>query len=534
MQTDERGRIDRIMSIKLLDCTLRDGGHQNRSLFGEDVIKNIIIGLDHAGVDYIEIGFLRTENVGYGYSASNSIEEFERRFCNKNHKCKYAVMIQEDQYPIYKLPDYSGGAIEMIRVSFHDYDKDEGIQYCREAIKKGYRVSVNPINIAGYTDMEVLELAAAANDMGVEVFTVVDTFGTLAKDDLTRLYMLLDNNLRENICLGFHFHDNLQMAYTLAQSVVEIASNRREIIIDGSLLGMGREPGNLCIELMMNHLNRKKASHYDVDVALDLIDQYIQEFKKKYPWGYETVYSLSAQYGLHRSYAEYLMKSQKLKTKQIRHILGQISGEYKAKYDEPYIAKLYENFVATEVDDSAFREKLRSEIGCRKVILLAPGHSLLEIGDDLQAMFRNCFLISANFIPDEIRIDYVFCSNLKRMSSIKEQIKNQKCMIGAFMRDEYPEIKNLLNTNELGRFGEVYWDNCMLMLMHLMKDVGLNEFSVAGWDGFSDRNNFYNEKMESIYNYEDENIKVIRILKDFFYNVKIKFITKSVYEKAFI
>lgn len=523
------------MSIRLLDCTLRDGGHQNGSLFGEEVINDIIMGLDCANVDYIEIGFLRTKNVGVGYAASDSIEDFESRFCTGGHQCRYAVMIQEDQYPIYKLPDYSGGPIGMIRVSFHDYDKDEGLDYCREVIKKGYHVSVNPINIAGYTDMEVLELVSAANDMGADVFTVVDTFGALTKDDLLRLYLLLDHNLRRDICMGFHFHDNLQMAYTLAQSVVEVATSSREVIIDASLLGMGREPGNLCIELMMSFLNRKQASRYNVDIALDLIDQYIQEFKKRYPWGYETVYSLSAQYRLHRSYAEYLMKKQKLGAKQIRHILGQVSDEHKARYDEAYIERLYRNFVATDVDDSHLREQLKLEIGSQAVVLLAPGHTFSEAESRLRKRIEeNSFLIAANFLPNDLEINYVFCTNLKRMNQIKGRIPWQKLMIAAFMKGEWGNNQNLLNTNELGRFGEIYWDNCMLMLMHLMKDIGIKEFSVAGWDGFSSNNNFYNDKMESVYNYEDENIKVIQILKNFFYDVHIEFITESIYEKAFL
>lgn len=523
------------MRIKLLDCTLRDGGHQNGSLFGEEVIDDIISGLGCAKVDYIEIGFLRTENVGFGYSASDSIEELEYRFCKRSHLCNYVVMIQEDQYPIHKLPDYNGGPIGMIRVSFHDYDKDEGLEYCRGIIQKGYHVSINPINIAGYTDIEVLELVSAANDMGANVFTVVDTFGSLTKDDLIRLYMLLNHNLREDIALGFHFHDNLQMAYTLAQSVVEIVSGSREIIIDASLLGMGREPGNLCIELMMNFLNRKLASNYDVDIALDLIDQYIQEFKKKYPWGYETVYSLSAQYRLHRSYAEYLMKKQKLRVKQIRHILGQISEKHKSRYDEDYVERLYRNFVATDIDDSCFREQLRFEIGCREVILLAPGHTFPNAVCELRRRIKkNSFLISANFIPDVIETNYVFCNNLKRMSQMKGRISRQKLMIAAFMKEECLEHQNLLNTNELGRFGEIYWDNCMLMLMHLMKDIGIKKFSVAGWDGFFAKNNFYDNKMESVYNYEDENRKVIHILKNYFNDVHVEFITESIYEKAFI
>ena len=389
------------MSVRLLDCTLRDGGHQNLSLFGETAISDIICGLDKSHVDYIEIGFLRTENIGLGYSADDDIKGFENRFCKNKYTGQLAVMIQEDQYPIDYLPEYSGGAIQMVRVSFHDYDRKEGFEYCRSVLAKGYRVAMNPINIAGYTDMEILDLVRNANNIGVNIFTAVDTFGALTKDDLLRIYMLLENNLRDDIAMGFHFHDNLQMAFTLAQSVVELDADRREVIIDGSLLGMGREPGNLCIELIMDHLNRTKAAHYDVDSVLDLIDQYIRGFKVKYPWGYETVYSLSAQYGLHRSYAEYLMKNQKLKTKQVRHILGQITTEYKTRYDEGYITRLYEDFVGAEIDDSGFRNRLKNEIGESKVMLIAPGHSLLQLDKGFELKYKGYFKISANF-SDEI------------------------------------------------------------------------------------------------------------------------------------
>ena len=44
--------------IKLLDCTLRDGGYVNDWKFGHDNIESIFERLVDAGVDVIEIGFL--------------------------------------------------------------------------------------------------------------------------------------------------------------------------------------------------------------------------------------------------------------------------------------------------------------------------------------------------------------------------------------------------------------------------------------------------------------------------------------------
>lgn len=44
--------------LKLLDCTLRDGGFVNDWNFGHDNIVNIFERLVSSGVDALEIGFL--------------------------------------------------------------------------------------------------------------------------------------------------------------------------------------------------------------------------------------------------------------------------------------------------------------------------------------------------------------------------------------------------------------------------------------------------------------------------------------------
>ena len=52
------------MSLKLLDCTLRDGGYVNDWNFGKENIIAIINGLVSANIDLIEVGFLN-QNVLY-------------------------------------------------------------------------------------------------------------------------------------------------------------------------------------------------------------------------------------------------------------------------------------------------------------------------------------------------------------------------------------------------------------------------------------------------------------------------------------
>lgn len=520
------------MGIKLLDCTLRDGGHLNQSKFGENTIKSIIHGLEESRIDILEIGFVRNTDVGSDYAAVNDIKDFEQRFLLEQKNVEYCVMIQEDQYEIEKLPICTG-KIKRIRVSFHDYDLDEGFDFCEAVVRKGYLCHVNPINITGYSDMELLALIQRTNKIkGISVFTLVDTFGSMTQTDLLRMLTLVQHNLNPDIAIGIHLHDNLQLAYTLGQQIITLVPYGREIIIDGSLLGMGRPPGNLCIELMMDFITKNYEKNYNVDAALDVIDDIIMPLKIKYPWGYETAYSLSAQYKLHRSYAEYLMKKQKLRTKQIRQILGMISNEKRSCYDERYIEKLYRDVIAVDIDDTEFKRDFQSRIFGKKVLLVAPGSSLKKYEKQIleYSVKDNICTISANFKCPYLEEDYIFCTNIKRMEKLEICSEPEKWILGAALKAEKYVGASYVNTNRLGWFGEIYWDNCMLMLLHLLEEIGVTECIVAGWDGFADKNNFANEQMETAYRYEMENSKVINILNRFFLDMDIVFLTPSLYE----
>lgn len=520
------------MKIQLLDCTLRDGGHLNESYFGEETIQDIISGMSYSRVDIVELGFIRDFDFGKDYAAVDEIEDFEKRFCLHNQNVEYSVMVQEDQYDIERLP-FCKGNIKRIRVSFHDYDKAEGLNFCKEVIKKGYICHINPINITGYSDVEILELIEETNKMNAAVFTLVDTFGSMTREDLLRLFTLAHHNLKRDIAIGIHLHDNLQVAFALGQTAVELASDDREVIIDGSLLGMGRAPGNLCIELMMEYLNKRYGVHYDVDVALDLIDNIIMPLKQKFPWGYETAYSLSAQYKLHRSYAEFLIKKQKLKTKQIRQILGKIDKSKKSIFDQEYISEVYKQFVDIDIDDTKTRNQLECSLRDRDILLVAPGSSLLEHKDEILHFIetKKPVVLAANFKCNFLNEDYIFCSNIKRYDKIIENCSTDKVIVASHVFKLIKEKCSVVNTNKYAWFGNVFWDNCMLMLIHLIVSLGNTRCYIAGWDGFSDKMNFIDEKMELAYQYQEENKKVQDILYGYLKQMHVEFITPSKYQR---
>jgi 4-hydroxy 2-oxovalerate aldolase len=343
-------------NISLLDCTLRDGGYINDWEFGFLNIKSIIYKLVESKVDFVEVGFLRNCTFDKNRALFNNVEEIKKIIPNNTTKTKFTAMALHNLYDVNKLEAYDG-TIEAIRVTFHDYDVNEGLEFCKEVIRKGYKCFCNPINIMGYSDSAILNLVQKVNEIRPYAFTIVDTFGSMTKTDLYRIYFLVENNLDKSIVCGLHLHENLSLSFSLAQDFIAICSANRSCVLDGSLMGMGRVPGNLCLELIMSYINRYfNETKYEVDFVLEAIDNYIIKLKEIEPWGYSTAYALSANYNLHRNYAEYLLKKDDLCTKEINYILSQIEDKKKTVFDQNYISELYCKLLKTVLETKSKEE----------------------------------------------------------------------------------------------------------------------------------------------------------------------------------
>ena len=325
--------------IRLLDCTLRDGGYINGWDFGEKTIRKIITELVRAGTDLIEAGFLRDCEYQRDRTLFNSVSELKQILPEEHGRTGFVVMALHDQYDVRKLEE-NDGTVSAVRVTFHDYDAEEGLTFCRRVMEKGYPLFVNPINIMGYEDGELLRLLEKVNRLGPDGFSIVDTFGSMTKKELIRIYSLCENNLEEGITLGLHLHENMAQSFLLAQSFLEMRAQERNCVVDASLNGMGRVPGNLCIELIMDYLNRNYSKSYDIDPVLDAIEKYITPAREQESWGYMAEYFLSAKFNVHRNYAEYLLSEGCFTAKDMHRILQEIPKEKKSAYDEKYIAAL--------------------------------------------------------------------------------------------------------------------------------------------------------------------------------------------------
>lgn len=516
--------------ITLLDCTLRDGGHLNSGVFGEQMIRRTISNLIESKVDIIEIGFLMEKQYDINTTRFKTIEDARRILPKNRGNSRFSLMA--DYIDLNDLENCDG-TIEFIRLSFKRQRLNWAIKTAEELKKKGYKCFLNPVNCNVYTDIEYLELIKRVNSIAPYGFSIVDTFGVLRKEDLSRLYYIVENNISEDICIGIHLHENLGLSFLLAQHFIEIHNPKRKINIDGSLLGMGREPGNLCIEQILDYMNEQYNCNYKLEPILDVISDYIQPLKEKKKWGYTIPYYLSAKYRIHRTYAEYLMKKWKLSTKDIMRILSKVEQDKAEYFDKEYIEKLYNEYVQVFTDDKDAIEKISNDIGEREVLLIAPGASLNEYKKEIINISKKekICIIGIGFEPDFCDVDYVWLSTSKRYNQHNVIDSCAKIIISSNLLRDAKVYDYVLNYESLIYHEDFVDDNSTLMILNFLKKIGKKNIYIAGFDGFNkNKDDFYGQIVNREQGKELLNKGISEILLNIYQKMGIKFITPTLYK----
>ena len=513
--------------LKLLDCTLRDGGYVNDWKFGFNSARDIINWLTKANIDVVEVGFLRNvEGYNPDTTVCNYIEELNKLLPENTGSTMYSAMAMRSNYDIDKLTPYTGKGIEMLRITAHDYDIEDGMDFARVVKAKGYKLSINPINIMGYSDSRILWIIDQVNQIQPYQFSIVDTFGSMKRRDLDRIVSLVDNNLDRNIRVALHLHENMSLSCSLAQAFIDKHLDR-PVAVDGSLMGMGRIPGNLPIELIADYCNDCTGKTYDIDYLMDAIQDYIAPLKGNPNWGYTPAYFLSARFNLHRNYAEHYLKKGDLTIRDINHILARFDNKKKTAFDPEYADFLYENYKNNQIDDSDDRDKLYRLFSDKRILLIAPGSSIISYEHKIKKFIEleKPIIVSINFIPELFDVDFAFFSNNKRFSNF-ENI-SCKTIITSNLVDDSADFK--IDYNSLsGAFDQGC--NSFIMILKLLKEMNLKAIYVVGADGYiKDGNNYYTNNIRTYTEHGNKfNLAVINAMRSL--DVKVDFLTPSAYD----
>ncbi|MDR0919223.1 MAG: aldolase catalytic domain-containing protein [Oscillospiraceae bacterium] len=505
------------MKIQILDCTLRDGGYVNDWNFGEKSIKHITEKLSESNIDIIECGFLRTDKNNVNCSLYGDIKNIYIPE-NEHNKRMFVAMIEFGGIDIKKIPQRQNSFISGIRLTFHNNEWEQTKQNALELMEKGYKVFIQPVGITSYSDIELLKLIEDVNKLSPFAFYLVDTLGSLFKNDLLRLSYMVHGALSPEISLGFHSHNNLQLSFSNAMNLIETGINRT-IILDSTIYGMGRGAGNLPTELIVHYINKNIERKYDIIKILELIDEVILPIQRQNNWGYLMPYTLASLNNAHPNYATFLIEKEQITIPQMEEILRELPKEKRHLYDKAKIKEIYYSAMNNKVDDTETISTLK-ELISDNVLVISPGKNIIKYAELINDYIKkhNPLIISVNFIPKNISPNFVFFGNNKRL--LQNYNPNYSTIVSSNVENK--EGCYVVDYNSL--ISADHKDNSGMMILRLLLRLEIKQVALAGYDGFKKAESFMsNETIQKLNS--DMQTQLDEISK----NMLIEFITPTSY-----
>jgi len=282
--------------IRVIDCTIRDGGLLNKSQFSETTVKEVYKALCESGVDIIELGYRNSKEMfstkEYGVWRFCDDEVLKRVTDGIETKSKLAVMMDAHKSSIDDIKPKEQSPVDLIRIAAYAKDVDKAIKISNDANEKGYETAINIMAISHTVEWELEEaLQQIEQETKAVACYIVDSFGALYSEHIDYYY----NKYRKHIKtkeIGIHCHNNQQLAFANTIEAIIKGTN----YLDATLFGIGRGAGNCPLELLMSFLKNPK---FNLSPLLDAIAKHILPIKKEIEWGYHVPYLVTGVLNMH-------------------------------------------------------------------------------------------------------------------------------------------------------------------------------------------------------------------------------------------
>jgi len=272
-------------NIKILDCTLRDGGYKFDWEIPSEYVLNISSSLINSGIDFIEAGYITDHHLDKKKTTLfNFTDQAEALF--KSHKklsSKILLMFNQGEFsPETLKKSKKSKIISGFRIAFHKKDFKKAIKSALIIKECGYLVFFQPMILSSYSQDQFYNLIHEVyKNIEPDGFYIVDSFGAIITDKLLDYFRILVQNTDNKIILGYHAHNNFQLAFANSIAVIKEIKGRK-LMIDSSLMVIGRGAGNLPTELITEYLNNKFNSHYNLlSIYFSIKNSILPLFEKK-------------------------------------------------------------------------------------------------------------------------------------------------------------------------------------------------------------------------------------------------------------
>ena len=276
--------------IKVLDCTIRDGGLINNHQFDDRFVRAVYKALAEAGVDYMEMGYKNSKSLfspkEYGKWKFCDDEDIKRTIDGIESHTKISVMVDVDRVDPADVKPCKDSPVKMIRVASYVKEIDKAIALVNQFADLGYETTVNIMAISKALDNEIDEaFAQLEKESRANVIYIVDSFGSLYQESIEFLIKKAKRIIRSKE-IGIHTHNNQQLAFSNTIEAIMHDAN----FVDATVYGIGRGAGNCPLELMLGFLKNPK---FDIRPVLDLISKEFIPLREKIEWGYLIPYAIT-------------------------------------------------------------------------------------------------------------------------------------------------------------------------------------------------------------------------------------------------
>jgi 4-hydroxy 2-oxovalerate aldolase len=513
----------KIENIKILDCTIRDGGYLNNWQFDKKVVREVYRASSDAGVDIIELGFKSGEKFFSRdiYGIWRFCDEEEVREVTKGISgAKLGAMVDFGKIDISDFPESDESIIKIVRVAVHKNKIPDALKLIEQINDKGYETSLQMMGYSTFTGEEQKDVINLLGDSHLDYAYIADSYGSILPFQIKDLFEPLLEI--PSLKVGFHPHNNLQMAFANTLEAINCGIH----IIDGTIYGMGRGAGNLPIETFISYLQLQGFEKYNVIPILHCIDKYFVDFHKQMNWGYQLPYMLSGMFGCHSYYSKNLIDLKEYTIEDVWKALEAVTELKPVGFSQDILENLINHgLIGGKGFNSDVQPPKGENVVCtpayinrhegRDFLVLANGPNFKKYKDPIDMFIKkyNPIILGANYLAGLYIPDYHTFSNKRRFIDYVDTVdKKSRLLIGQNISDKmirkYTTRKyerlcyvDILNA-DFDIQDSVIQSNCKtvsVLLMGVAIVMGAKRIFAAGLDGYIN-----SRSMEEIHFYQEK------------------------------
>jgi 4-hydroxy 2-oxovalerate aldolase len=418
--------VNNFPKLKILDCTIRDGGYLNNWHFDLKLVREMYRAHSRSGVDFVEIGFRSTDKYfdpkQYGswrFTPESLVSEVVKNISGP----AISLMVDFGKVDIEDIPDRKNSIVSMYRVAVHKDKVLQAIELCNTITDRGYTASIQLMGIVNYTEDDFNQILKSLKNSKITYVYFADSYGSLLPSDIKSIFNRLSITGKK---IGFHAHNNLQLAFA---NTLEAIKNGVDIV-DGTVYGIGRGAGN---------------------------DRYMLDLHKDLKWGYDLSYMLSGMFEVHPYYSKTMVDYREYSIEDILRTLETVKEMKPVGFKKPLLESIIQSgFVGIptiEKDSKSDFDSIpvqnlskfgqvsyRNRYSGRDFLVLANGPSLKEEKKQIEKFIEkyNPVVIGTNYLGGLFVPHYHAFGNKKRFIDYIDTVDaHSNILISNIFSDEF-------------------------------------------------------------------------------------------------